>query len=90
MDYVVPLLGNAIFDHLLDLEPQLRSRINGFSSARDQIADLRVVNIDFYPRESHLAIFRDPWSFPTLFHPGCNNLVRGHLEDLAAKVCLFA
>lgn len=56
--------------------------------ARDQIAEFRVMNINYYPRESHLAIFRDPWSFPTLFHPGCNNLVRRHLEELSQKVCV--
>ncbi|EER24184.1 Sec1 family protein [Coccidioides posadasii C735 delta SOWgp] len=68
------------------LDPQLRSRINGLSMARDLIADFRIVNINYFPRESHLVIFRDPWSFPTLFHPACNNLVRGHLEDLAQRI----
>jgi syntaxin-binding protein 1 len=54
--------------------------------AKDQIADTRVMNINFYPRESRLVTFRDPWSFPVLFHPACNNLIRGHLEDIAQKV----
>ncbi len=54
--------------------------------AREQIAQLRVLNIDFYPRESHLVTFRDPWSFPTLFHPACNHLVRMHMDELAQKV----
>ncbi|WEW57761.1 syntaxin binding protein 1 [Emydomyces testavorans] len=68
------------------LDPQLRSRINGLSVAREMIADFRIVNIDYFPRESHLVILRDPWSFPTLYHPACNNLVRSHLEDLAQKI----
>ncbi|EEP75870.1 conserved hypothetical protein [Uncinocarpus reesii 1704] len=50
------------------------------------IADFRIVNINYFPRESHLVLFRDPWSFPTLYHPGCNNLVRAHLGDLAQKI----
>jgi len=54
--------------------------------ARDSIADFRVMNINFYPRESHLVTFRDPWSFPVLFHPSCNQLIRRHLQDLAQKV----
>jgi syntaxin-binding protein 1 len=54
--------------------------------ARERIAEFHVMNINFYPRESRLITFRDPWSFPVLFHPGCNNLIRRHLEDLAQKV----
>jgi len=54
--------------------------------ARERIADFHVMNINFYPRESRLVTFQDPWSFPVLFHPGCNNLIRQHLEDLAQKV----
>ncbi|KAF2459129.1 Sec1 family superfamily [Lineolata rhizophorae] len=68
------------------LHPSLRERIERSSFARDQIVLFRVINIDYYPRESHLVTFRDPWSFPTLFHPACNNLVRQHLEDLAQKI----
>ncbi|KLJ07133.1 hypothetical protein EMPG_17385 [Blastomyces silverae] len=68
-----------------NLDPQLRHRIERSSMARDQIADFRVMNINFFPREAHVAIFRDPWSFPTLFHPACNNLIRPHLDDLAQK-----
>ncbi|KAK2848500.1 hypothetical protein FQN49_005664 [Arthroderma sp. PD_2] len=69
-----------------NLDPLLRSRINGFSAARELIANMQVININFFPRESRLAIFRDPWSFFTLFHPACNNLVRGHLTELAQKI----
>ena len=47
---------------------------------------LQVIDVNFYPRESHLVTFRDPWSFPILYHPGCNNLVRQHLSELAQKV----
>jgi syntaxin-binding protein 1 len=54
--------------------------------AREQIADYRIMNISFFPRESHLITFRDPYSFPILFHPGCNNLIRKHLQELAQKV----
>lgn len=70
----------------LVLDPQLQSRINRLSSARELIADFRILNIDFFPRESHLITFRDPWSFPVLFHPACNHLIRDHLEGLAKKV----
>ncbi|KAL1955523.1 hypothetical protein VTO42DRAFT_8477 [Malbranchea cinnamomea] len=68
------------------LHPQLRSRITNLNLPREQLADFRFMNINYYPRESHLALFRDPWSFPTLFHPDCNNLVRRHLEELAQKI----
>ncbi|PGH26833.1 hypothetical protein AJ80_01413 [Polytolypa hystricis UAMH7299] len=68
------------------LDGQLRSKIQSSSVAREQLADFRIMNVDFFPRESQLAIFRDPWSFPTLFHPACNNLVRDHLEGLAQKI----
>ena len=68
------------------LPPELRALLDQSSMARDQIAQLRVLNIDFYPRESHLITFRDPWSFPILFHPACNHLVRKHMDELAQKV----
>jgi syntaxin-binding protein 1 len=68
------------------LDPQQRARLDRSQMAREQIADFRVMNIDFFPRESRLVTFRDPWSFPVLFHPGCNHLIRGHLQDLAQKV----
>lgn len=71
------------------LDPHLRSRIDRLPTARELIADFRILNIDFFPRESHLITFRDPWSFPVLFHPACNNLIREHLEGLAKKVRSF-
>ena len=55
--------------------------------ARSQIQDLKVINVEFFPRESHLATFRDPWSFPLLYHPACNRDVPKHLADIAQKAC---
>ncbi|KAJ5246697.1 hypothetical protein N7468_001680 [Penicillium chermesinum] len=68
------------------LDPQLRSRLDRSEMARNRIADYRIMNINFYPRESRLITFRDPWSFPILFHPSCNNLIRNHLQELAQKI----
>lgn len=68
------------------LEPSLRDRIDKTPIAREQIALFKVLNVEFFPRESHLITFRDPWSFFTLYHPACNNLVKQHLEDVAQKV----
>jgi syntaxin-binding protein 1 len=53
---------------------------------QEQVAAFQTISIDYYPRESRLVTFRDPWSFPVLFHPGCNHLVREHLTTLAHKV----
>ena len=71
------------------LPPDCRSRLDNSAMAREQIAGVRALNIDFYPRESHLITFRDPWSFPMLFHPACNQLVRKHMDDLAQKVAIY-
>lgn len=68
------------------LEPSLRDRIDKTPIAREQIALFKVLNVEFFPRESHLVTFRDPWSFFALYHPACNNLVKQHLEDVAQKV----
>ena len=68
------------------LPPEQRARLDQSAMARDSIASLRVLNVDFFPRESHLITFRDPWSFPTLFHPACNQLVRKHMDQLAQKI----
>ncbi|KAL9135469.1 MAG: hypothetical protein Q9175_003335 [Cornicularia normoerica] len=68
------------------LPPEQRLRLDQSAMAREQIVLLRVLNVDFYPRESHLITFQDPWSFPTLFHPACNQLVRKHMDDLAQKI----
>ncbi|KAL1962894.1 hypothetical protein VTN77DRAFT_9072 [Rasamsonia byssochlamydoides] len=68
------------------LDPQLRGRLDRSQMAREYIASVRVLNVDFYPREARLVTFRDPWSFPVLFHPACNHLIRSHLEELARKI----
>jgi hypothetical protein len=73
-------------DLFLVLHPSLRERIDRSGNARQQIAAFRILNADYFPRESHLVTFRDPWSFPVLFHPACNNLVKTHLEELAQKI----
>ena len=54
--------------------------------AREQIAGFRILDVDFYPRESHLITFRDPWSFPILYRPDCSHFVKDHLNHLAHKV----
>ncbi|CAK7221152.1 hypothetical protein SCUCBS95973_004399 [Sporothrix curviconia] len=64
------------------LDPKLQQRIDGAPSARQQIAGFDMLSVDFFPRESHLVTFRDPWSFPILYHPDCN--------DLIASVCISA
>jgi hypothetical protein len=69
------------------LEPPELRRIDSSQMAREQIGEFKTLSVDFFPRESHLITFRDPWSFPVLFHPACNHLVRGHMHDLTKKVC---
>ena len=54
--------------------------------AREQIAVFSVLNIEYFPRESHLVTLRDPWSFPVLYHPECNGLVQQHISELSQKV----
>lgn len=68
------------------LPPQLKERIDRSQMAREQIRSFRTVHLDYHPQESHLITFKDPWSFPLLYHPECNNLVVGHLEEIAEKV----
>ncbi|KAI0594060.1 Sec1 family protein [Biscogniauxia sp. FL1348] len=68
------------------LDPQLRRRIDASALAKQQIAGFETLSVDFFPRESHLVTFKDPWSFPILFHPACNGLIRKHMQDLAQKV----
>jgi syntaxin-binding protein 1 len=68
------------------LAPPLRERIDRSNNAREQIKSFRVLNLDYYPRESQLVTFRDPWSFPILYHPAASNLVLQHIADLAQKV----
>jgi syntaxin-binding protein 1 len=54
--------------------------------AKDQIRMFRVLHLDYYPRESHLITFKDPWSFPVLYHPDCNDLVAKHMDTIAERV----
>ena len=68
------------------LPSEERARIDQSRLAMEQIELMKVLNINFFPRESHLITFRDPWSFPTLFHPACNQLVRRHMDELAQKI----
>jgi syntaxin-binding protein 1 len=70
------------------LDPQMRRRLDSSASAQQQIAGFETLSIDFFPRESHLVTFRDPWSFPILYHPACNGLVAKHMQNLASKVHL--
>ncbi|TVY51747.1 Protein transport protein sec1 [Lachnellula cervina] len=67
------------------LHPQLRRRLDA-RQAKEQTVTFETLSIDYFPRESHLITFRDPWSFPILYHPACNNLVRDHLQLLAQKI----
>ncbi|KAF7558759.1 hypothetical protein G7046_g5396 [Stylonectria norvegica] len=68
------------------LDPSLRRRIDDFPGFRQVRAGFQTLYIDFYPRESHLITFRDPWSFPMLYHPGCNMLVPVHMKKMAEKL----
>jgi syntaxin-binding protein 1 len=68
------------------LDPQMRRRIDSSRQAQEQLAGFETLSIDYFPRESHLITFRDPWSFPILYHPACNNLVIDHMQLLAQKV----
>lgn len=70
------------------LDPQMRRRIDSSRQVQEQLAGFDTLAIDYFPRESHLITFRDPWSFPILYHPACNNLVREHLQILAQKVSI--
>ncbi|KAK3379954.1 Sec1 family protein [Lasiosphaeria ovina] len=54
--------------------------------AKSQIAGYKTLLVDFYPRESHLVTFQDPYSFPVLYHPSCNDLVAKHLQTLAQRI----
>lgn len=68
------------------LDPQMRRRLDVSRQAQESMAGFETLSIDYFPRESHLITFRDPWSFPILYHPACNGLVRDHMQILAQKV----
>ncbi|KAF1955882.1 syntaxin-binding protein-like protein 2 [Byssothecium circinans] len=65
---------------------QQRERLERSQMAQQQIRMFKVCHLDFHPRESHLITFQDPWSFPVLYHPECNNLVRNHMEEIAERL----
>ena len=64
----------------------LKERIDRSQMAREQIRSFQTVHLDYHSQESHLITFKDPWSFPILYHPECNSLVARHLEEVAEKV----
>ncbi|KAH7016915.1 Sec1-like protein [Ilyonectria destructans] len=68
------------------LDPSLRRKIDDFPGARQQRAGFQTLFVDFFPRESHLVTFHDPWSFPMLYHPSCNAIVPQHMKGLAQKI----
>ena len=53
---------------------------------RQVIANTKDLNIDFYPRESHVVTFRADWSFQLLYNPQCDGLIKSHLDTLTHKV----
>ncbi|EKD21689.1 Sec1 family protein [Drepanopeziza brunnea f. sp. 'multigermtubi' MB_m1] len=67
------------------LDPQMRRRLDVSKQVQEQMAGFETLSIDFFPRESHLITFRDPWSFPILYHPACNSLVLSHMQLLSQK-----
>ena len=66
----------------------MRKRLDSHPRARELIAGFHVLSADYFPRESHLVTFRDPWSFPILYHPACSKLVKEHMQSLAQRVRL--
>lgn len=55
-------------------------------SRRQAIASTQDLNIDYYPRESHVVTFRADWSFHILYNPSCDTLIKAHLESLTHKI----
>ncbi|KAL6904096.1 Sec1-like protein [Trichoderma evansii] len=76
--------GYLVWTNLL--EPGLRRRLDDFPGIRQMRVSSRTLFVDFYPRETHLVTFRDPWSFPMLYHPSCNALVPKHMQLLAQRI----
>ena len=93
MDYMCVYPCTVQLSHAADPFPvpsgQLRERLERSQMAQQQIRLFKVLHLDFHPRESHLITFQNPWSFPILFHPECNNLVRHHMEEIAEKVGIY-
>jgi syntaxin-binding protein 1 len=69
-----------------NLPRHLRDELFRSESRQQLIADSRSLDIEFFPRESHLITLREPWSFYALFHPACDSLVKNHLETMTAKI----
>ncbi|KAK1759372.1 Sec1 family superfamily [Echria macrotheca] len=63
-----------------------RAQQGKLQNFRSQIAGFYTLPLEFFPRESHLITFRDPWSFPILYHPDCNDVVAEHMKSLAKKI----
>lgn len=55
-------------------------------SRRQIIENTKDLNIDYYPRESHVVTFRADWSFHVLYNPTCDALIKSHLESLTQKI----
>ncbi|KAG9254275.1 Sec1-like protein [Emericellopsis atlantica] len=68
------------------LPAELRRKIDEFPGVRQLRSSTKTLFIDFYPRESHLITFRDPWSFPVLYHRKCDSLVAAHLKTTAQRI----
>ena len=68
------------------LSRNLKDELFRSESRQQLIADSRSLDIEFFPRESHLITFREPWSFFALFHPACDSLVKAHLDALTSKI----
>jgi syntaxin-binding protein 1 len=81
--------GVSVLTAYTVLDKQQRDRLERSQMSQEQIASFRVMTTDYFPRESRLVTFRDPWSFPILFNPACNRLVPDHLSDLAEKVSAY-
>ncbi len=68
------------------LDGEHRRRITASANNQQQIANMSTLTISYFPRESRLVTFRDLYSFPILYHPGCNSMVAAHLQSLAQKI----
>jgi len=53
---------------------------------RQLIANTKDLNIDFFPRESHVITFKADWSFHILYNPQCDQLIKSHLNTLTQKI----
>jgi syntaxin-binding protein 1 len=83
-------LPRPLEDKIQPYRPQILGRRGQMRVTRLELIRLptgfKIVPLDFFPRESHLVTFRDPWSFPILYHPSCDDIVAKHMQVLAKKV----